>query len=170
VVATLNNIDTAAMVNRPEIVILHNAGFGPSHYELLADCLESHAYTVQIPSLPSTHAPNASEIVAWDADAAVITDTLRAALDQNSNDVVVLAHGSSTMPASSALLDLTPAARRATTHGIPNTAVTALLAIGSPLLTPNQSLLDFTGGKPALVHQLSDDGRLFTSRDPPGPA
>lgn len=80
----------------PVIMLVHEAFHLPIHYEAVLEPLRHKGYTVVAPRLPTTgQDPNAT----YTDDMALINETLHPLLDEG-KEVVMIAHGFGTLPAS----------------------------------------------------------------------
>lgn len=81
---------------KPAILLVHDAFYRPEHYDAVLDPLRDKGYKVVAPSLPTTgETPGTT----YTDDVDVINQDLQPLLDQG-KEVIIVAHGFGTLPAS----------------------------------------------------------------------
>ncbi|ROW15836.1 hypothetical protein VPNG_02471 [Cytospora leucostoma] len=82
--------------DKPVILLAHEAFYRPVHYEAVLSALRDRGFTAVAPALPTT---GTDPRLTYEDDVAVLEGVLRPLLDEG-KDVIVVAHGFGSLPAS----------------------------------------------------------------------
>ncbi|KAK5164023.1 uncharacterized protein LTR77_010114 [Saxophila tyrrhenica] len=148
---------------QPTLVLVHGSWHSPEHFGPLIENLQSHGYRCVPVSLPSTQSPDLPPATLAD-DTAAVRDAVLTELDQENDDVVVVAHSYGGGPTNNALYGLDANSRSATGA---SAAVRAIVFLCSIPLPKGVSFLTGLGGKPSGIHDLRTGGFAWVGK--PGP-
>ena len=135
--------------SKPTIIIVHGSWHSPEHFAPLESNLKSHGYKTQTVWLPTMHYKRYPSLtpakITLNDDISAVRSAITSELSSNlETDVVVMAHSSGTVIASSVIEDLDKTSRAKAGH---SNGITALLVISGILVSSGMTTFDWAGGQ-----------------------